>query len=311
MWRCYELKYEAKSPLHIGYGAQLGIVSKTRYYIPGKTMWGAVTAVLSRSIMESYDPALYQKVGEFVKNHLILSYFYPVKGIDFLYPNYTAEGLGFGSKEDNTFVMSKEEFEKEAITSYVSTGLDKTSRTAEEGSLHEFELVSSMEYIGYLLTDLEKNQGNAKYGLSIFVREVSDEKIRVEIKGREVELFEAIKEIQVGGERIYGFGKVGLKDKREIKDKKILNGYEIALDSDKPRIKADIALSHLMLKDDNVEYFAKLANIRGDIEPLVWREWSEKGAGQKPNFRGIALVPGSRFDWKEMEIGEYSILQPM
>jgi len=59
---------------------------------------------------------------------------------------------------------------------------------------------------------LEKNQGNAKYGISIFVREVSDEKIRVEIKGREVELFEAIKEIQVGGERIYGFGKLELKD---------------------------------------------------------------------------------------------------
>jgi hypothetical protein len=310
MWKCYEIKYKAKSALHIGYGSQLGMVTRTRYYLPGKTTWGAVTAVLSRKIMESYDGEIYKNVGDFVKHHLIFSYFYPVKGTDVLYPNYTDEGFGFGSKENGKFVMSKEEFEKEFISSYVSTALDKTSRTAEEGSLHEFELISPVEFIGYLFTDLEKNQGIAKYSMPIFVREVSDEKIRVEIKGREVELFEAIEEIQVGGERIYRFGKLELETKRKIKGNKIFNKYEISLDADRPRIEAGIALSHVTVKDDKGEYFHKLSNIKGDFEPLVWREWSEKGAGQYPKFEGIGLVPGSRFDFKDLEIGDFGIWYP-
>jgi hypothetical protein len=71
MWKCCGITYKAKSPLHIGYGAQLGIVNRTRYYIPEKTMWGAVTAVLSRSIMQSYDAGMYRTVNDFVKEHLI------------------------------------------------------------------------------------------------------------------------------------------------------------------------------------------------------------------------------------------------
>jgi len=307
MWKCYELEYKAKSAIHIGYGSQLGIVSRTRYYIPGKTMWGAVTAVLSRRIMESYDAEIYGKMGEFVKHHLIFSYFYPVKGADVLYPNYAEEGLGFGSKEKGEFVMNKEEFEKKFITSYVSTALDKTSRTAEEGSLHEFELISPVEFVGYLFTNLEKNHGNAKYGMPIFVREVEEEKIRVEIKGKKVEVFEAIKEIQVGGERIYGFGQLELKDEEIKQRESFFNRYEVVLDAERPRIKAEIALSHVMMKDDKGKYLDKLANIRGDIEPLVWRAWSEKGTGQNPNFEGIALVPGSKFGLREMKIGDFGM----
>lgn len=34
------------------------------------------------------------------------NYFYPVKAADVLYPNYTEEGFGFGSKEeDKKFVI--------------------------------------------------------------------------------------------------------------------------------------------------------------------------------------------------------------
>jgi hypothetical protein len=311
MWRCYELKYEAKSALHIGYGSQLGMVTRTRYYIPGKTLWGAVTAVLSREIMESYDAEIYKNISDFVKNHLIFSYFYPVKGADVLYPNYTDEGFGFGSKENGKFVMSKEEFEKEFISSYVSTALDKTSRAAEEGSLHEFELISPCEFVGYLFTNLEKNQGSTRYGMPIFIREVSEEEINVEIKGNEVEVFEAIKEIQVGGERIYGFGRLELRDKPRREVNKIFAKYELNLNANGPRMNSVIALSHVMVKGDEGDYFDKLRDIRGDIEPLVWREWNEKGAGQYPKFGGIALVPGSRFDSNDMEIGPYGILKPV
>jgi hypothetical protein len=303
MWRCYELTYKAKSDLHIGYGSQLGMVTRTRYYIPGKTMWGAVTAVLSRIALGSYNEKIYERVKEFVKEHLIFSYFYPTKDGDILYPNYTEKGLKFGN-------MNKEEFEKEFISSYVSTALDKTSRTAEEGSLHEFELISPAEFVGYLFTNLEKNYANAM--VPFFVKEVGEEEISVQLKGKDVELFDAIREIQVGGERIYGFGRLELlKDKQTREVNKILAKYELNLTADRPRMKSDIALSHVMVKEDEGNYFDKLRNIRGDIEPLVGREWSNKGAGQDPKFEGVALVPGSRFELNEMEIGPYGILRPV
>lgn len=205
-WKCYKLKYKTKSAVHIGYGSQLGIVSRTRYYIPGKTMWGAVTAVLSRKIMESYDAEIYKKIGDFVKNHLIFSYFYPVNDADVLYPNYTEEGFGFGSKGEGDFAMNKEEFEKEFISSYISTALDKTLRTAEEGSLHEFELISQKVkgeevcFTGYLFM----KEGGINFGKNkkyIFVKNVGKETI-MDMGSDKTSLFEAITNIQVGGERI-------------------------------------------------------------------------------------------------------------
>ncbi len=301
-WKCYELKIKAKSPIHIGYGSQLGIVSRTRYYIPGKTMWGAVTAILSRNIMESYDAEIYKKIGEFVKNHLIFSYFYPVtKANNVLYPNYTDEGLKFGG-------MSKEEFEREFITSYLSTALDKGSSTAEEGSLHEFELISPVEFTGYLFTDLEKNHASAM--LPFFVKEADEEEIIVQLKGEDVEIFDAIREIQVGGERNYGFGWLNLNE-QPIETDEIFAKYRIELNSDYPGVevkKEMVALSHVLMDgNERIEW------IKGDIEPLVGREWDDekgKGAGQKISDVKICLTPGTRFGLKEDEkikIGELGI----
>ena len=74
-WRCYDLLYEAKAPIHIGF-RKLGIVSRTRYYILGKNLWGALTARLARKIMKNYDPGIYEKVGKFVKKNVIFTHFY-------------------------------------------------------------------------------------------------------------------------------------------------------------------------------------------------------------------------------------------
>ena len=318
-WKCYELEYKAKSGIHIGYGSQLGILSRTRYYIPGKTIWGAVTAALSRRIMGNYDAEIYRKMGEFVKHHLIFSYFYPLKEGDVLYPNYTEEGFGFGNKGGGEFVMTKEEFEKEFISSYISTALDKNSMTAEEGSLHEFELISPVEFVGYLFTNLEKGQGSATYGLPIFVKEVSNDEIRVEIRGKEVEVFEAIREIQVGGERIYGFGELELTGIEEKEDMVSLYGSEMVANlkgtstsiisvSGEPD-SGYLSLAHVNIQNQG---FTGIG-VRGDIEPLVGREWDDergKGAGQKISDVKICLTPGTRFSLERgagLRVGDFGI----
>lgn len=324
MWKCYELVFKAKSPIYIGYGVKLGIVNRTRYYITGKLMWGALTAILSRKIMNKYDPEIYEKIGNFVKEHLIFSHFYIKKDNVILFPNYTENGLGFGSDDNEKFIMSKEEFEKSFISSYISTAMDKSVRTAEEDSLHEFELVNNsvegknVEFVGYLFTNLEKNNGYNKYDRPIFVKEVNEKEITVKINGKNIEIFNLIKNIQVGGERIYGFGKLKLINIGVKQEGKIFDRYHVDLNSNKPRIKAKdevIALSHVLLVSDKREnYFERIKSVKGDLEPLVWREWSKKGVGQDPKFGGIALVPGSKFQLDEkrkVQITDYGIWKPI
>ncbi|MFQ6056932.1 MAG: RAMP superfamily CRISPR-associated protein, partial [Methanosarcinales archaeon] len=203
-WNCFELKFQAKSPIYIGYGTQLGIVNRTRYYLLGKTIWGAVTAILSRNIMERYNAKIYEKVGECVKNNLIFSYFYPMRNKKVLYPNYTDEGLKYGD-------LTSRDFEKKFISSYVSTAIDKLTKTAEEGSLHEFEFISpkvnkeEVCFNGYLFANLFVKKGIIqKFGNKYL--KILDEGIFIEGNNQNTSLFDLVKNIQIGGERNYGFG---------------------------------------------------------------------------------------------------------
>lgn len=242
--------------------------------------------------MQGYDKKIYKEIGEFVTKHLIFSYFYPVKGADIFYPNYTKEGLKFGNEMEGKTVMSKEEFEHEFIISYVSTAIERGKGTAEEASLHEIELISPVKITGYLFTDLEGKRDCADTKAQVI--EVSADKIRLKIDGKEIEIFDVIKDIQIGGERIYGFGKLNLIDNEIEQREKLFDKYQLDLSTKKVGVKKTegqiIALSHVLIDDKF------LNSVKGDMEPLVVREWGSKGAGRDVNYHGIALVPGTRFE---------------
>lgn len=298
-WKCYELRFKAKSGIHIGY-RKLGIINQTRYFIPGKTMWGAVTAILSRRFMKNYNAKIYEKIGEFVKNHLKFSYFYLVNCGKVLYPKYDEKGLLFG---DST---TKEEFENEFIYSYVSTAVDPASKTAEDGSLHEFEYIKpNVEFCGYLFA----NDGNGiRFGDNTFLINASNDDVKLT---QDISLFNIIEKIQVGGERNYGFGWLELKYKKFCSSKEVeMYDSKIKIDLNDLTLKKFesneiIALSHVAIDNLNFE------SIRGDIEPFVGREWAEeKGAGQKISDVKICLVPGTKIKLKDdvtLKIGEYGI----
>jgi hypothetical protein len=301
LWKCYELEFKVKTPIHIGYGSKLGIINRTRYYIPGKTMWGAVTATLAREAMEGYEPKLYEDVGEFVREHMIFSYFYPLKDESVLYPNYTDNGFGFG--ENNEYFISKEEFERDFVTSYISTAVDKSSKTAEESSLHEFELILPDNLLGYLFVDLDKNED---YDVSF--AEIGEKKITLRINNNPIKVFDSIESIQIGGERNYGFGQLELQKKKIREKNNPVNLYDSEVSVDLNNLTSEttnIALAHVDIKNLNFE------NFRGDIEPIVGREWdksSNKGAGQCISDPKICLSPGSKFSSKYgVKIGCYGI----
>ncbi len=324
-WNCYLTIFKAESPVHIGY-KQIGLLKTTRYYITGRAMWGAITANLTRALFDSPDMNNYQKVGDFVKRYIKTTYFFPaIRGdaenngeltdvfIDaendrysvFL-PNYTNDGLKFGR-------LSKEEFEQIFIGSFVSTALDATTKTAEEGSLHEFEFIKNkvkiggksldVFWVGYFFVKEKEESENKK--IRIEKCEEREVKVRRFDNNKEKNLNDVVVNlIYVGGERNYGLGKLKLVEfvKNDVKndDSIIFNKFKFESNEKVIFRNLDFAISHVKL--DGVE--PKL----GEIEPLVGLEWSDKGVGQKISDAEICATPGSKLKSGNFVLCDYGIL---
>lgn len=288
----YRLTYRALSPLHIGF-KQIRFLKTTRYYITGRAVWGAVTANVTRHLIDTPTSKDYQTVGKFVKKNIKSTYFFP--RVDNTIYCFACENdeLKYGE-------FSEHQFERTFIHSLVSTALDRTG-TADEGTLHEVEYIrdrvrvkdeiKNVYWVGYLFVD-EKSEDGLKIA--------TEEKDFTVTKGsKTMGASEILKRIEIGGERNYGFGKLELEGAMEKANE--IFGHQ--LDGD--RIKSKIALAHV--KYEEIAY-------TGDIEPLVGREWGEGGSGRKrPADRegdgvsdGIYFAPGTCFeDEVAFEVADY------
>ena len=317
MWTCYRVYLEAKAPIYIGYGVKLGIVDRTRYYIPAKNVWGALTNLIVKSVIKSYDPKIYQEIGRKLNEGINFSYFYPIKYekgngkikvLQVFAPYYTEEGLKFGICKGEEKI-SLENFERTFISSFVSTALDKISKSAEEGSLHEIEFIRDK-------ISQDKEIKATMFVGYFFVKDIS---MKFEIGGDEVEVrftrdSIAVNEVKlnemwIGGERNYGFGRMKIflleleKENRNLFNTNIkinVENEQLIINSKNNSI---VALSHINIENMR----ARL--IRGDIEPLIGREWDEKGSGQKiRQTANICIVPGSQLVYKgKIIIGDFGV----
>lgn len=267
----YKIRFKALSPIHIGYGRRLGIINQTRYYITGKSMWGAVTAQLARKVMSSYSATIYIDVGDFVRKQLIVTNFYPIIKGQLCHPRFTDKGFFYGDKPNQSF--SKYEFESKVLDSYTSTALQLKS--AEEGSLHEIEFLKckidgdDVLFEGYLLSNGGFDGKDIHYS------------------GNQYPIVDVLTRVEVGGERKYGFGRLEFID--IAREKSI---WECKIEADKIVLPAQTYTPfHIQLTD--------MLCFIGDIEPLVGREWeaqhsSKTGSGQKVSSSGICVIPGSQ-----------------
>lgn len=321
-WKCYLTIFKAESPIHIGY-KQVGMLKTTRYYITGRAMWGAITANLTRSLFDKPSSKDYQAVGNFVKENIRTTYFYPainkvdtekwskymVKDYCVFMPEYNEEGLKFGE-------MGKEEFERLFIGSFVSTALDVRTKTAEEGSLHEFEYIQNkvelcdkvvqVYWVGYLFVNCN--------GKEVYRVEMSEKEGDVAITFRngtthESTLKNVLSMVFVGGERNYGFGKLRLCEFEPVSSK-IFGRLKFEL-SNQPVLSYDDggnSIAHVDIGSTN----KIITNFCGEIEPLVGLEWStdkSKGVGQKVSTAVICITPGSQIPAGKYELGEYGIVK--
>lgn len=301
-------------------------------------MWGAITANLTRALFNSPDSKDYQAVGNFVKENIRTTYFYPaIKKDDvdseklskyevddyFVFlPGYTDKGIKFGNE-------SQDWFEQIFVDSFVSTALESQTKTAEEGSLHEIEYIRNkidlsgeiiqVYWVGYLFINYSANEAKDDQEKKVYQVELSEKEddIAINFKNgsiyRNTSLKNVLDLIFVGGERNYGFGRLKLiPDPPNFKteDQKLFKEFILKLGDNgknsEPMIELDftnIAPAHVDLGDKLNEQFI------GDIEPLVGLEWSKDGAGHQISPAIICATPGSKIKCKKLSIGYYGILR--
>jgi hypothetical protein len=149
-------------------------------------MWGALTNAYV--INNNWKDEDYKKDKDYKKNEDYnkddnkqlfedITCFYPQIDSEILKPSYKNGEFYLGN-------MSEREFRKEFVTTYLSTAINPAILNAQDESLHEIDVILPKDilWVGYL--------------------EIDDEK-------------KIPKEIYVGGEIRYGFGKMKLKDVKE------------------------------------------------------------------------------------------------
>lgn len=263
IWRVYRVILQLRSPLHIGCG-KVGNLQRTRPYVTGRVLWGALTMRLTRDTFNGRGPATdsceYMKLGDQVHRYLSFTYFYPaLKSKD----GYFAQ-----------WHWDKEyAFRRRFLSSYQGTALAYPQQSAAEGMLHEVEFISP-----YTLDT----------GEPVFLKGYVFEK-----KGCDLKWKSALKRMQMGGERGYGWGSVELIDASQSMDESLFGGLATFNgDGDQPiiRLPADgRLLAHTEIAD---------VPVAGNIEPLVGREWRSdntrrRHVGQHVEYGDTCFVSGS------------------
>lgn len=261
-WNTYQVILRLRSPLHIGCG-KVGNLQRTRPYVTGRVLWGALTMRLTRDDFRGCGPATnsrdYRKIGDQVHRDLAFTYFYPALK--------SGEGYQVVWPWENESV-----FRRRFLSSYQGTALSYPQQSAAEGTLHEVEFISSH---------------TLDTGEAIFLKGYMFER-----EGCALNWQSALKRLQMGGERGYGWGDVELVNALPFADRLLFGGPAIfKSDGDVPVVHLPTG-GHLLAHTLAVDLSAA-----GDIEPLVGREWRSDDpirgyVGQYVTFNDICFAPG-------------------
>ena len=297
MWREIAVSFKLKSPLHIGYIPFKGsVISPTRYYVPGRNLWGAMTKRITEQLCKNTTADDYKKIGTVVKDNFRFSYFYVYDGINIYFPRYTEQGLKYGN-------ISRSEFEHRFIGSQISTAIDSTG-TAKNESLHEIEFINNK------FKDTIGNMKDVRIMGCVWIKEnaeIGDKKVIISDKAEIlIDGFNVIGELILGGESKYGFGHV-LFDSTNVMKFPITS---CKTEECKITINDNFMIAHLecnkrldcgKTKDDKVIKF------KGDIELLTGRGYYDPKtkitSGMANNNPGSVIYkpefyfsPGTHFD---------------
>jgi hypothetical protein len=266
-WKAYRVVLRLLAPLHIGAG-KVGNLQRTRPYVAGRNLWGALTARLARQSAPAAPTwADYGCMGQRLHQFLVYTYFYPT---------CDASGrVALWPWDDDAA------FRYRFLSTYASTALDYGAVSAEDASLHEVECI----------TPHARDTGAAVY-LSGYV---------FEDEGLAADWLAALEHLQLGGERGYGWGRVTPVRVEEIEGEAIslfATGHRARLDGSQVRmaLKPGAPLPvHALAADFDAHKALDDADVVGPVEPLVGRETrSNAGFGRTISRARICFAPGAQ-----------------
>jgi len=264
--------------MHIGQ-AKIGNVQRTRPYVTGRVLWGALTLRLTRDRFHGQGPAnrfeQYNPVGREVQDYLAFTYFYPTT-----------------NRDGNVTCWSWDEgFPPRFLSTYASTALTYPQQSADEGTLHEVEFISPRTL----------DSGEQVYLVGyVFVQEGAPA------------WQPALRRLQLGGERGYGWGRVDLVGDPDPWDGKPLFDGRYTVDPDAwPPVLTAGENAYLLAHALAAEFGERkpVQGVQGEIEPLVGRETDPDGRfGVQVSEARICYAPGSKVvEGSRFRIGPYGV----
>jgi hypothetical protein len=271
-WQAYTLTYRARAPVLLG-AHRLGFVQRTRAYAPGWTLWGAITAGLTRARLARATGDDYDAVGRFVMKNLPTSYAHLLVDDEPARPRYDEQGqLRYGP-------LSAAAFEARFIASLGQTAVAPATLTAESGSLHETEVLAAHD---------GRTGEPVRWRFTLFAPEGWRERPR-QLQGLTLrDVLSGLESLTLGADRGYGLGRLELLDVRGPFD---------AGDAEQPRPLAwdgSTLDAHVPVDDLSGE------RVRGEAVAIPWRWWQNEpaegwGPGQSRQVCSF-YAPGSRLD---------------
>lgn len=288
-WQVYRVVFRLRSPLHVGL-SKVGNLQRTRPYVPSRVLWGALTMRLTRMAFRGRGPAIdsgdYLRTGDKVHQTLAFTYFYPAIQL-----NGDYQVVWPWEDEDN--------FRRRFLSSYASTALVYPQQVAAEGTLHEVEFISPNAL----------DNGEPVYLVGYFF----------EKEGCNLEWREACQQLQFGGERGYGFGRVQLIEISDPQGPGIdLFGGQVQFKGANDRPVIHVPASSQTPSRLLAHTLANGVSAMGEVEPFVGREWRSnvlrnRYAGQYVAFTGVCFAPGSIIfqcgDFKIEQLGIWRLLE--
>ena len=279
-WVCYRAVFAAEAPVHIGWHS-LGLIERTRYYIPARAMWGAVVAAMApRMYGASGVPGMYEEMKREVNESVRFTCFFAAGGADaeMWRPQYGEDGLRYGS-------LPAADFESRFVFSQTSAALNPVTFSALDGALHE------SEYLWF--TDRAGTRGALHFAGYLIFRD----SLAAALRG-------ALERVSIGAERNYGWGRLKLVS--FDKTSRLFGEFELVSGSGgEPLIesKPDAFLpAHLA-------YRVGEPDLLGDLEMVGGRDWVGDGSGRGLPELTLCWAPGSRVTkgGARFEIGERGV----
>jgi len=305
-WTAYQIILRLHSPLHIGY-REVGYLRRTRPYVTGRALRGALVNRVGRNQnIRGEDPGdPFRAVSKTFAQYLTFTYFYPALNED-------GKWRVFFPWEDEAG------FRRRFLSSYTSTALAYPHQTAAEGLLHETEFISPRTL----------DTGEPVYLMGyIFVEK--------RFKQEKYDWVGALRRLQLGGERGYGWGDVRLVgEPAQVKEADEpgagCGSGDVRLVGEPAQVKEGLLFDKicfrtgeewpvLTLKENEAvlaHTFAENVRLSGPLEPIVGREWRAGGQnydpkrphiGQYLNPNGVFFAPGSvvseKTDFEIVEAG--------